>query len=74
MKVKFTLEEKESKSLRQALEDIPTDLCCFVDCPDMEGDACENCPMMAIQHKWDKMHERILEEILPMIHRIEEEK
>lgn len=71
MKVKFTLEEKESKSLRQALEDIPTDLCAFVDCPDMEGNACENCPMAVINQKWQNMHERIQEEILPMIKEIE---
>lgn len=71
MKVKFTLEEKESKSLRQALEDIPTDLCGFVDCPDMEGNTCENCPMAAINQKWQNMHERIQEEILPMIKEIE---
>ena len=71
MKVKFTLEEEESKSLRQALEDIPTDLCGFVNCPDMEGDACENCPMMAIQHKWEEFHDHIYKEILPMIKKIE---
>lgn len=71
MKVKFTLEEKESKAIRQTLEDIPIDLCGFVDCPDMEGDACENCPMAAIQHKWQTMHKRILEEILPMLKQIE---
>lgn len=71
MKVKFTLEEKESKAIRQALEDIPIDLCGFVDCPDMEGDTCENCPMAAIQQKWQNMHKRILEEILPMLKQIE---
>lgn len=71
MKVKFTLEEEESKSLRQALEDIPTDLCGFINCPDMEGDACENCPMMAIQHKWTEFHVGIQKEILPMIEKIE---
>ena len=71
MKVKFTLEEKESKAIRQALEDISIDLCGFVDCPDMEGDACENCPMAAIQQKWQNMHKRTLEEILPMLKQIE---
>jgi hypothetical protein len=71
MKVKFTLETKESLSLYQVLEDIPTDLCCFVNCPDMEGNACENCPMAAINQKWQNMHERIQEEILPMIKEIE---
>lgn len=71
MKVKFILEEKESKSLREVLNNIPTDLCSFIVCPAMDGNACENCPMTAIQQKWDKMHERILEEILPMINKIE---
>lgn len=71
MKVKFTLEEEESKALRQALEDIPVDLCRFVNCPDMDGNACENCPMAAIERKWQDMHECIQEEILPMIKKIE---
>jgi hypothetical protein len=71
MKVKFTLEEEESKAICQALENIPVDLCGFVDCPDMDGDACENCPMAAIQHKWIEFHDRIREEFLPMIKRIE---
>lgn len=71
MKVKFTLEEKESKGLYQALEDIPVSLCDFVDCPGMDGNACENCPMAAIEEKWLNMHERIQEEILPMIKEIE---
>lgn len=71
MKVKFTLEEKESKGLRQALEDIPVSLCNFVNCPDMDGNACENCPMTAIEKKWQNMHEHIQEEILPMIKEIE---
>ena len=71
MKVKFALEKKESKSLRQALEDIPTDLCAFVDCPDMEGNACENCPMWTINQEWQNIHENIQEKILPMIKKIE---
>lgn len=71
MKVKFTLEEEESKALRQVLEDIPTDLCGYVGCPNMEGNACENCPMATIQQKWENMHERIQEEILPMIKELE---
>ena len=71
MKVKFTLEEKESKALRQVLEDIPTDLCSFVVCPTMDGNACENCPMATINFKWQNMHERIQEEILSMIKGIE---
>lgn len=71
MKVKFTLEETESKALFQALEDISIDLCSYVDCPDMEGDACENCPMATINQKWQNMCERIQEEIVPMIKEIE---
>lgn len=71
MKVKFILEEKESKSLRQALEDISVDLCDFVDCPNIDGDACKNCPMAAINQKWQNMRNRIQEEILPMIKEIE---
>ena len=71
MKVKFTLEEKESQSLRQALEDIPVDLCRFVNCPNMSGNACENCPMAAVDEKWQRMHENIREEILPMIKALE---
>ena len=71
MKVKFTLEEKESKALFQAFENIPVDLCSFVDCPNMDGNACENCPMAAIDQKWINIHEHIREEILPMIKKIE---
>lgn len=72
MKVKFTLDERESINLRQALEDIPVDLCSFVYCPDMDGNACENCPMATINDRWQDMHERIQEEILPLIKKIEE--
>ncbi len=73
MQVKYTLASSESQALRQAFEDIPTDLCHFVECPDCEGDACENCPMAVINHKWQNMHERIYNEILPMIKAIEPE-
>lgn len=72
MKVKFTLEERESKNLREVLDDIPIDLCIFVDCPDVDGNACENCPMATINDRWRDMHERIQEEILPLIKKIEE--
>ena len=71
MKVKFTLEEKESKAIYQALNSIPIDLCSFVDCPTMDGNACENCPMMAINQKWQKIYDRIPEELLPMIQQLE---
>lgn len=71
MKVKFTLEEKESKSLYQVLENIPTNLCDYVDCPDMDGDACENCPMAIIQLKWSRARDIMHKEIPPMIKEIE---
>ena len=72
MKVKFTLEEQEGRALREALDNIPHDLCAFVDCPDMDGNACENCPMAALNQKWQNLHERIPDEILPMIKQLEE--
>ena len=34
MKVKYTLEKTESQGIRQMLEDIPTDLCGYVHCPE----------------------------------------
>lgn len=71
MKVKFTLEEKESKAILEALDSIPTDLCEFVDCPNMDGNACENCPMVAINQKWQNIYDRIPEELLPMIKQLE---
>lgn len=71
MKVKFTLEKKEGESLRQVLDNIPIDLCGFVDCPDMDGNACENCPMTAINQKWHDIYCRIPAELLPMIKEIE---
>lgn len=71
MKVKFTLEEKESKAIRQALEDIPIRLCDFVDCPDMEGDACENCPMRPIQDNWDRGLELLCEQTSEALKKIE---
>ena len=72
MKVKYTLEKTESQGIHQMLEDIPVDLCTFVHCPEVEGDACENCPMTTINHKWNNIHDRILHEIIPMLKKIEE--
>jgi hypothetical protein len=73
MQVKYTLTPTESKSLRQVFEDIPTDLCGFVECPDCDGDACENCPMALINAKWNDMLNSIHNNILPMIKAIEPE-
>lgn len=72
MKVKYTLEKTESQSIHQMFEDIPTDLCRYVDCPDVDGDACENCPIKAINHKWENIHDRIQHEIIPMLKKIEQ--
>lgn len=54
MKVKFTLEEKEYNTIEQMFEDIPVDLCRYVDCPPCEGDSCECCPLRAIRDEWEE--------------------
>lgn len=71
MKVKFTLEEEENKALRQALEDIPTCFCGLVACPDMDGNACDNCPIATINYKMQNICDCIEKEILPMLKEME---
>lgn len=71
MKVKFTLEEKESQGIRQMLEDIPIDLCAYVNCPDMEGDCCENCPLRSIQEHWHRGLEQLCQQTCDALEKIE---
>ena len=54
MKVKFTLEEKEYNDIEQMFEDIPIDLCQYVDCPPCDGDSCVCCPLKTIRDEWEK--------------------
>lgn len=71
MKVKFTLEEKESKALYQALKDIPINLCDFVDCPDVDGDICAYCPMRPIEANWDRGLEQLCQQTSEALKKIE---
>lgn len=75
MKVKYTLEEKESKSLREILENIPTDLCHYVECPkgngNNDGDLCECCPMNPIQNNWIRGLEQLCEQTSEALKKIE---
>lgn len=72
----FKLEEQESKDIREALEKIPTDLCVFVNCPDIEGNtcACDNCPMLELNRWWEEMHNSIHKELIPMLKELEPKK
>ena len=72
MQVKWTLTEVESRSIRKVFEDIPTNLCELVDCPDGDGDMCECCPMRQISDKWaDMLNQAIHEDIMPLLKEIE---
>lgn len=76
MKVKYTLEKTESQGIRQMIDDIPTDLCDYVCCPNgngnNDGDLCECCPMNPIQYKWGKGLEQLCQQISEALKKIEE--
>ena len=72
MQVKWTLTEAESRSIREAFEQIPTDLCAFVECPTGCGDMCECCPMKQIADKWTELLDNTIHnEIMPLLEEIE---
>ena len=76
MKVKYTLEKTESQSIHQILEDIPTDLCCYVDCPEgngnNDGDLCECCPINPIRDNWIRGLEQLCQQTSEALKKIEE--
>lgn len=53
MKVEYTLTKTEYDNIEQMFEDIPIRLCDYVECPNCEGDACENCPLRSISEQWE---------------------
>ena len=75
MKVKYTLEKTESQGIRQMLEDIPTDLCGYVNCPEGNGndngDTCECCPMRLIQDTWCRGLEQLCQQTSDALKKIE---
>lgn len=71
MKVKFTLEKTESQSIRQMLDDIPIDLCRYVDCPDKLDGNCDVCPLLAISIKWSQGLEQLCQQISDELKKIE---
>lgn len=72
MQVKWTLTEAESRYIREVFEDIPTNLCDFVECPEGCGDMCECCPMKQISERWaDLLTRCIHDEIIPFLKEIE---
>ena len=75
MRVKYTLEKAESQSIHQMLKDIPTDLCCYVDCPEGNGndvgDTCECCPMRIIKDNWNKGLELLCKQTIEALKKIE---
>lgn len=72
MTVKITLSPKDSKSLRQAFEDMPIDLCGFVDCPnniqDDDSLSCDCCPFKEINDKYCNTKD----ELFALIKKLEE--
>jgi hypothetical protein len=71
MKAKFTLEKTESQSIRQMLEDIPIDLCGYVNCPkEIEGN-CDACPLLAISNSWSKGLEQLCQQTSDALKKIE---
>jgi hypothetical protein len=53
MKVEYTLTKTEYDNIEQMFENIPIRLCDYVECPECEGDACENCPLRSISEDWE---------------------
>ena len=71
MKTKITLEKTESQSIRQILEDIPLDLCAYVDCPnELEGN-CDACPLLPISNNWSKGVELLCQQTCDALKKIE---
>lgn len=72
----FELEAQESKDIREALEKIPTDLCRFINCPEIADNICDcdNCPMLELNRWWEEMHNSIHEELIPMLEKLEPKK
>ena len=69
MKVKFTIDKDESKALRQVLEDMPTDLCDNIDCPEgclEECIGCDACPILRLNKILEKAKRDMLDIIIEM--------
>ena len=49
MKVEYSLTKAEYDNIQQMFEDIPIDLCDYVECPTGE---CVNCPLRIISEQW----------------------
>ena len=71
MKVKFTLEKDESQKIRQMLDDIPIDLCEYVNCPDELGGNCDACPLLAISNNWSRGLEQLCQQTSDALKKIE---
>lgn len=71
MKVKYTLEKDESQKIRQMLDDIPIDLCGFVNCPEELDGNCDNCPLLAISDKWSMGLELLCQQVSDELKKIE---
>ena len=71
MKVKYTLEKTESQSIRQMIDDIPTDLCDYVDCPEELDGNCDTCPLLAISNNWSRGLEQLCQQTSDALKKIE---
>lgn len=49
MKAEYSLTKDEYNNIQQMLENIPIDLCGYVECPIC---SCDNCPLRTISEQW----------------------
>ena len=71
MKTKFLLEKDESQKIRQMLDDIPIDLCNFVQCPEELDGNCDKCPLLAISENWSRGLELLCQQTSDELKKIE---
>lgn len=71
MKVNFTLEEKERAAIGQMLEDIPIDICEYVDCPDCIDGQCDFCPLLPISENWSRGLEQLCQQTCEALKKLE---
>jgi hypothetical protein len=71
MKAKFMLEKDESQKIRQMLDDIPIDLCRYVNCPDELDGNCDACPLLDISDNWSRGLEQLCQQTSDALKKIE---
>lgn len=63
MKVEYSLTKEEYNNIEQMFEDIPINLCDYVECPNGVENACERCPLRSISEQWENGLENLCDSI-----------